>query len=72
MRELLFAIVRDLTTFGTPRWRVTDDEWRLCPQSVTTAAAAPKRPSAESRWLPRPDFSKPSRNLKYLTTESLR
>jgi hypothetical protein len=22
MRELLFAIVQDLTAFGTPRWRV--------------------------------------------------
>jgi hypothetical protein len=72
MRELLFAIVRDLTTFGTPHWRVTGDEWRVCPESVTTAAVAPKRQSDGRRWLAWPDFSKPSRNLKYLTTESLR
>ena len=28
MRDLLFAIVRDLTAFGTPHWRAPTDDCR--------------------------------------------
>jgi hypothetical protein len=30
MRDLLFAIVRDLAMFGAPRWRLPGEDRGLC------------------------------------------